>query len=93
MRALLFLAALHAARALPASQGAGSCAPDALLTSLRRSGRQFCSGVLDGRCHGASTPAQFATYDPGVIASRASLAHVSCWKYGSCLLGDSASVF
>ncbi|POR31603.1 Uncharacterized protein TPAR_08181 [Tolypocladium paradoxum] len=68
MRALLFLAALYGVGALPASQSAGSCTPDALFTSLYRSGRQFCSSVLDGRCHKVSTPTQFATYGPGVVS-------------------------
>ncbi|PNY25859.1 Uncharacterized protein TCAP_04213 [Tolypocladium capitatum] len=72
MRVFLLLAALYGARALPASQSAGSCTPDALFTSLYRGGRQFCSSVLDGRCNKASTPTQFATYDPGVISSHVS---------------------
>ncbi|KND86801.1 hypothetical protein TOPH_08535 [Tolypocladium ophioglossoides CBS 100239] len=79
MRILVFLAALYGVGALPASQSAGSCTPNALFTSLLRSGRQFCSSVLDVRCHRASTPTQFATYDPGVISS-----HCKCVVSRTC---------
>lgn len=74
MRAAAFLlVCLSGALALPATQGDSvSCTSDALFTSLSRDGRDFCSSVVEGRCHQGTTPTQYATYEPSVISKHVS---------------------